>query len=114
LTSFFYLESFLTTAASLDLCRAAVLGWIRFFRAARSSNREAVWYAPPACSAVVAVRTRLSAVRSAEVCARLRSWRARPWRIAFFADSILGTAGLLVRRGRVRVSPGRYRPYGGS
>src|SRR5690348_3523662 len=94
------LTSFLTTAAKRLLCRAALFGCIRCFRAARSSSCAAARYAASACSAVVAARTPFNAVRSAERWARLRTWRLRPWRIAFLADSILGTSGLLVRRGR--------------
>src|SRR5436853_393600 len=96
----FYFESFLTAAARRDLCRAAVFRWMRFFRAARSRSCTADRYAWAAWSAEVALRTRLSAVRRAERWARLCWVCARAWRIAFLADLIRGTAGLLVRRGR--------------
>src|SRR5947209_1029558 len=96
----FYFESFLTAAARRDLCRAAVFRWMRFFRAARSRSCTADRYAWAAWSAEVALRTRLSAVRRAERWARLCWVCARAWRIAFLADLIRGTEGLLVRRGR--------------
>ena len=55
-------------------------------RAARSSRRTAALYAFAAASAVLASRTRFTAVRRAERCARLRVVRVRDWRRAFFAQ----------------------------
>src|SRR5205809_962979 len=78
-------------SAKRALCRAALFLWISPRRAARSSTRTAVRYASCAAAADVAARTRLTAVRSAERCARLWMACARPCRIAFFADLILGT-----------------------
>lgn len=60
-------------------------------RAARSSNVTAAAYACVASCLLAAPRTRFNAVRRAERWARLVTVRRRAWRIAFFADLILGT-----------------------
>ena len=81
----------LTYFASLDLFRAALFLWINPLRAARSSNLTAAAYACVASCFVPAARTRFSAVRRVERCARLTmAWR-RDCRIAFLEDSKFGT-----------------------
>src|SRR2546429_403319 len=66
-----YFESLRSAAAKRDLCRAAVFRWMRCLRAARSSSCTADRLAWAAWSVEVALRTRFSAVRSADRCARL-------------------------------------------
>jgi len=58
------------------------------FRAARSSNFTACNFTSAEAPAALAF---LSAVRSAERCARLRTVAARVLRMFFFADAIFGT-----------------------
>src|SRR5204862_3047732 len=85
---FFFSESdYLLAVASLLLCRAAAFLWIKPLRAARSSSLTA------AClSSGVPVDARLSAVRSADFWARLRTAAARDFRMFFFAEARLGTS----------------------
>ena len=73
---------------SLLLLRAALLGWIKPFRAARSSKRVALSLISAVAPGAFAF---FSAVRSAERCARLRTVAARDLRMFFFADAIFGT-----------------------
>jgi len=68
--------------------RAAALRWIKPFRAARSSNWTARLRWASVASVVLAF---LTAVRSSERCARLRTAAARDLRMFFFAESIRGT-----------------------
>src|SRR5688500_15949773 len=73
------------------LRRAAAFLWMSPFRAARSRRLTA-----PSCTSPVAPAARafLSAVRSAERCARLRTAAARDFRMFFLADAIFGTDDL--------------------
>src|SRR5207247_10962580 len=82
-----------TAAANRDLWRAALLPWINPLRAARSSSWAAVRYAAAACSAVVAARTRLSAVGCAGGCGLLRGGRGGSLRQGFLSDFVCGAEG---------------------
>ncbi len=70
------------------LCRAALFGWIKPFRAARSSNAVAAFFTAGVEPGALAFFT---AVRSAARCARLRTAAARDLRMFFLAEAILGT-----------------------
>src|SRR5204862_124244 len=80
-------------AAEADIIQLEELFlWPNPRRAARSSARAAARSACWASAADVAARTRFTAVRSAERWARLCMACARPCRMAFLADLILGTS----------------------
>jgi hypothetical protein len=80
--------SYAVALLSLLLLRAALFGWMRPLRAARSSSFVAVALVSALASGAFAF---LSAVRKAERCARLRTVAARDLRMFFFADAIFGT-----------------------
>ena len=71
------------------LWRAAAFAWMRPLRAARSSRLTA--FVRSSALAVGAFAF-LSAVRSAERCARLRTVAALDFLMFFFADAIFGTS----------------------
>ena len=80
-------------------CRAARFLCTSPLRAARSSRLMA---ADRSSAVAVGALAFLSAVRSAERCARLRTVAARDFRMFFFADAIFGTKKLSGKFGRTR------------
>src|SRR5947207_5235558 len=82
----FFFFVYLTALARRLLWRAAAFLWIKPLRDARSSNLTAA-----VLSSGVPADARLSAVRSADFCARLRMAAARDFRMFFLAEARFGT-----------------------